>query len=167
VRVPESESETVMDKIDKYNFVDLAVGILDKRQSENPQSAILLDHRGDEVDGWFCLDCVKKRRRKPVAGENFLYAGYIPEEDHSNHCERCGALLDYTLTDYGVDNELSHFVENGFDWNHPQSCYELARVAHGMLKNDRRYTRELFKVLRNGKNLPKELAAILPQKARR
>ena len=56
----------------------------------------------------YCLQCAEKRL---AAGEGeFIDGGYgAMEEDTPCHCEDCGALLDYTLTDYGVDYELEHF----------------------------------------------------------
>ena len=94
-------------------------------------------------------------------GEHFG-GGYCMEEDSCEHCEKCGKLLDYTLTDYGVSSELEHFAEEAgdysFDWNEPQECYEMARVAHGLWTDEQK---QLFvKAVEKSQNKPAELVQV-------
>lgn len=60
------------------------------------------------------------------------------ESDNPEHCETCGMLLAYSLTDYGARQEVDHFLRcpvdkqerlYGFD---SETAYELDRIfAHG------------------------------------
>lgn len=65
---------------------------------------------GDDVDQGpsYCRACADA---KVEAGEaEYVDGGWPQEEDGCCHCEACGRLLDYTLSDYGVEQELDHYL---------------------------------------------------------
>lgn len=96
--------------------------------------------RGEAGENW-CRYCGKamarhlRRRSKRGEKQNYILdGGYLGgDEDGCARCAGCGCLLHYTLTDYGTENELSHFLEH---WNagesiHPETSYELQAVFEG------------------------------------
>lgn len=68
---------------------------------------------GDDVDQGpsYCRTCAEK---KVTAGKaEFVDGGWGPqEEDSCCHCDACGCLLYYSLTEYGADLEKDHFTDN-------------------------------------------------------
>lgn len=92
---------------------------------------------GDEkYDGGFsfCRDCILALLPNMDLGEDYD-GGFLCESDGCEHCEKCGKLLQYTLTDYGVDGELNHFVESPPSKDellNGDTCYELGRIAYGI-----------------------------------
>lgn len=75
----------------------------------------------------YCRECAQKR---VDAGEaEFVDGGWDQENDGCCHCEDCGRLLDYTLTDYGVEEELEHFRGDRMRRAiSPEQAYHLARL---------------------------------------
>ncbi|WP_339829429.1 hypothetical protein [uncultured Arenimonas sp.] len=75
----------------------------------------------------YCFDCASAR---VSAGEaNFVDGGWPQDNDGCCHCEDCGRLLDYTLTEYGVESELEHFRGTRFRRAiNPELAYHLARL---------------------------------------
>lgn len=55
----------------------------------------------------YCRECAQAHVDNGDA--EFIDGGYQQDNDGCCHCEDCGRLLDYTLTDYGVEEELEHF----------------------------------------------------------
>jgi hypothetical protein len=102
--------------------------------------------RGEAGSNW-CYACGKARakhlRRRAARKDKAEYTldgGYpAGDEDGCAHCEGCGKLLHYSLTDYGVENEPGHFLAH---WTlqgefEPKTAYELARVfEHGQHVDD-------------------------------
>jgi hypothetical protein len=58
----------------------------------------------------FCKVCIRSILPDAQIGVHYG-GGYCGESDSPEVCERCGALLQYTLTNEGVDAELEHFLE--------------------------------------------------------
>lgn len=75
----------------------------------------------------YCRDCASKL---VAAGEaEFVDGGWMQDNDGCCLCEECGRLLDYTLTDYGVEEELSHFKSVRLRGAmSPELAYQLSRV---------------------------------------
>ena len=75
----------------------------------------------------FCTSCAEKR---VAAGEaESVDGGWPQDNDGCCHCEDCGRLLDYTLTDYGVTEEMGHFRGDKLERDMtPELAYHLARV---------------------------------------
>ncbi len=89
---------------------------------------------GDDEATDYCRPCAEKALVAAKDGltseeaENLTLAGgYVGEEDSRAHCESCGKLLDYTLTNYGVDSELDHFEREGIR-NDPEEAYLILRI---------------------------------------
>jgi hypothetical protein len=94
-----------------------------------PDAPYWLEHSGESSDT-FCYDCAQKELAKyPDA---LLGGGYGGEEDRCLHCEMCGALLEYILTNHGADSEIVHFRTVRF--RSPLSreeAYHVARMLAG------------------------------------
>jgi hypothetical protein len=88
----------------------------------------------------YCGDCIDEAFAKAKAEnpgkELFIGSTCGSEQDGCLHCAACGRLIAYTLTDYGVRDELAHFEENriGGGWNDglgSDEFYHIARAAIG------------------------------------
>lgn len=69
----------------------------------------------------------RRRRRKEYLAEG----GYdIRESDGSAVCSECGEPLTYSLTNYGLCEEVRHFAESdmGDCVRRPEGLYELTRI---------------------------------------
>lgn len=99
----------------------------------------------------YCLACIV---------ENFPHAqieddydgGFHWESDDAVNCSKCGKTLAYTLTSEGVNAELDLWQD--WDWNNPEDCYALARIAGGIQTDQ---LERLYAVVKVGKNPPTEL----------
>jgi len=137
------------------NYLDICMALLDERQSRPDKTYWFCGENDDEGES-LCYDCIHAVPRVPVSeyGDE-ICSGAYGESDGSEHCQECGKLLSYTLTDYGVNSEMRYFLdaESKWDWNSPDDCFELARIAHAVYTVAQK--RDLIKVLRKGKNKPK------------
>jgi hypothetical protein len=51
-------------------------------------------------------------------------------DDGPSHCETCGCTLQYSLTEYGLEEELSHFATYpGFHVIGPEGSYTVSRIC--------------------------------------
>lgn len=93
------------------------------------------------IQGWdegqdFCYDCAEKKlaelKLDPVNKDRLdilmVDGGWGSESDSQDSCETCGVSLKVCLTDAGVEYELDHFEENGFDLTSTDDCYCLQQV---------------------------------------
>ncbi|KRG71789.1 hypothetical protein ABB27_02595 [Stenotrophomonas terrae] len=75
----------------------------------------------------YCHECAMKAVNAD-RGE-FVDGGWSQDNDGCCHCHDCRRLLDYTLTDYGVSEELDHFrstrLRGALD---AETAYHLARL---------------------------------------
>lgn len=94
-------------------------------------------------DDYYCPSCYIEKHpdhRRGVDYERWAWA----EHDGACYCCQCGHLLAYTLTDYGVDEELEIFSSSGkLDWNNPDDCFRMARVVGAISENDPRWRQVL------------------------
>lgn len=127
---------------------------LSKRASD-PEHPHWFCGEGDDEGISYCYGCAMQLRPSAQFGDDLCggYPGYA-EADSPEMCEECGRLLSYTLTDYGVTEELAHFSECGFDWNEPNHCFALARVANCVDRDNREQVAQLLSVLKSGRNAP-------------
>lgn len=62
--------------------------------------------------------------------------GFDIESENAASCTRCGATLQYTLTDYGAQQEASYWLESPVAYMNEETSYGLDRLAlnlyHGM-----------------------------------
>lgn len=122
--------------IEKYEQFDELSHMLDQKASEPEPPYWFYNHAQlengyDEADS-LCWDCIHQVMPDAKIGEHFG-GGWCCQEDGCEACEKCGKLLDYTLTDCGVQSELDHFTEHPPEnLDNKSECYSLARIAHGI-----------------------------------
>jgi hypothetical protein len=66
----------------------------------------------DDCGFTYCRKCALQALRAKPGAE--LDGGFHCENDSCQHCETCGRLLDYTLTNYGAAEEINHFSKIRF-----------------------------------------------------
>ena len=82
----------------------------------------------------YCLPCARAALAAIAHGEYGLY-GYVlrrdwsGESDSPRHCETCGVILDYTLSDYGATEELSFFETEPPTALDPATAYSLLQLC--------------------------------------
>jgi len=145
-----------MDEIDIHEFLYHALCELDKRASVPEEPYWFIDHPIYDEGFSFCRDCIKLLSPNGLIGEDFG-GGYCCESDGVEFCESCGKPLNYTLTGYGVTNELGHFLESGIDWNKPTECFELSSVIHGMVDGDPQRLEVFELITKQSMNMPERL----------
>lgn len=70
------------------------------------------DGNDDGNDGGvYCRDHAVVAVAK-AGGDAILDGGWSLESDGCRHCETCSRVLQYSLTNYGIDSEISHFLGN-------------------------------------------------------
>ncbi len=88
-------------------------------------------HGLDDDARTYCRPCALKRVKHLRASEPDspaeLDGGFMCEEDRPIFCESCERMLDYTLTDYGVDCELEWMFADGITQS-PADAYRLHRA---------------------------------------
>lgn len=129
-------------------FMRECIALLEERSAKPNGLFWLIPH--DDQD--YCGECIQIK--DPVREYGETYDGFWDghESDSSRFCTECGAVLSYSLTDYGVSNELEHFLESGLDWDNPVDCYELDRVATEITTDEQR--RKLIEVFKTARNQP-------------
>lgn len=95
---------------------------------------------GSQPDSW-CGECGYfkmrnlRRHNKKHRDEYNLDGGWRTEEEHFCFCQHCGVRLSVCLTDYGLDEEIRHYQENGLCTSASINAYEinelLERVEYG------------------------------------
>tara|TARA_Y100000310_G_C20400395_1_gene677132 strand:+ start:308 stop:712 length:405 start_codon:yes stop_codon:yes gene_type:complete len=80
-------------------------------------------------DSDYCYKCANKKIESTPNLE--LDGGYSGEVDSPPFCDICSTPLSYTFTDYGAEEELKFFEENGIDLENNVNKYSLARIAGG------------------------------------
>ncbi|SEQ26331.1 hypothetical protein SAMN03159444_01362 [Pseudomonas sp. NFACC02] len=79
----------------------------------------------------YCRPCADA---KVAAGEaEYVDGGWQQENDGCCHCETCGCLLEYTLTEYGAAEEIDHYLTT--ELSAPVSTEEAFHIAK-MLEHD-------------------------------
>ena len=88
-------------------------------------------HNGDEGLS-YCRECcekeVKRLLKENPQGEYCVDGGCGTEGDSTPYCKTCGKLLENTLTEYGCEAEVDHFIENGFDSGSSDDCRAMSEV---------------------------------------
>jgi hypothetical protein len=106
----------------------------------DPQSPYWFMHNAANECGLFCFDCGEERRLKLIAENQgkpdvlelleHLDGGWPLESDGCAHCDTCGQLLDYSLTNWGQRSEFDHFAKHGIE-NTPEAAYHIAAMLYG------------------------------------
>ena len=85
-------------------------------------------HWIDESDcGDLCYPCAEKRATDIKVNNVDIGGGYGWESDSPCFCESCGCPLLYSLTDYGVESELDHFLDESITITDSDG-YELMEI---------------------------------------
>lgn len=65
---------------------------------------------GDNADQGpsYCRPCAERAVASGKA--EFVDGGYQQDDDGCSHCDDCGRLLEYSLTEHGAAAELEHFL---------------------------------------------------------
>lgn len=59
------------------------------------------------------------------------------ESDHTEHCDICGQLLHYSLTEYGAETEVEHFESRApVPTVYPDDAYYLAQLVSARWDGD-------------------------------
>jgi len=111
---------------------------LDARESSPGPAYWRLSVHGDDVDGNFCHDCIQELCPNGEVGTDYSFYGCAPEQDGSLQCDNCGRTLEYVLDDRGVDEELECYSEDTPDLSNADTCFHLARIAHGAYTVDQK-----------------------------
>lgn len=87
---------------------------------------------GDKAEPSYCY-CEPCAEKELAAGNGeFVDGGWGSEEsDTCIHCETCGRVLSYVLTEYGVASEIAHFRKRFRTDVRPlykDEAYHLARI---------------------------------------
>ena len=111
----------------------------DKADVEKPHWFI---HNAGGEERTYCFDCGEKRRQELIATNqgkpevlrllDRLDGGFSTECDSCEHCETCGQLLDYSLTDYGAKSEWDHFQEHGINLSSADCGYHIQTVLQSL-----------------------------------
>ena len=87
---------------------------------------------GPDGGASYCLECCEKEIEKlsrENPGEDYCVdGGWCIEGDFTPFCEICQKLLVNTLTDYGCESEVEHFLEQGFDAESNDDCRAMSEV---------------------------------------
>lgn len=101
----------------------------------------------EDSDNLYCHKCAQKKLEENPDWQ--LDGGFACEEDGQIFCETCGQPLEHTLTDYGAEEELKYFEENGFDGDNDLHKYTAVNISGGIpLCHQKR----LYKLIFGGKS---------------
>lgn len=108
--------------------------VCDLARQANAQSAYWLeDDAGEWIDSVdYCKACATKQK---ADRDDVHVCGpmQFEEADSCRHCETCGTLLDYRLTQFGVREESRHFIDNGVRYPlTPVEAYHLQAVEDAL-----------------------------------
>ncbi len=124
--------------MDEKNYVEVALGILNTNinETEIVTSYWLEGSSSVEVDQSlnYCKPCAD--RKVVELGSERLGGAYVyargnfdgNDSDTSCSCEECGKDLKYSLTEHGLETELSHFSDRTFDIGSEGECYALRSI---------------------------------------
>lgn len=99
-------------------------------------SAAELGLQDREPKDWFHWDDDDRRINDGISGGDPCGG----ESEHSEHCESCGALLNYHLTSYGAADEIAHFEQyppTADDVANPETAYALRRTLEACVYDDK------------------------------
>jgi len=126
------------------------LGPLEKQAVKDPPYPHWLRGKGSDSGLSYCRSCAvaaqaiqksinrnaAKRRGVERAG-CCLDGGWSQEEDTCCQCETCGCVLDYDLTDEGVEEELAHYSDVRFPPLTEIEAYHIARIVWGAPTDER------------------------------
>ncbi len=128
---------------------ELATGAAERKSAHWIHSAGELPRgSGIDIDGEatnFCLRCARKKLAEIRKKHRYLArkvsmcvdGGWSTDHDSPPYCHTCGATLEGSLTDHGVESEIEHFAslpeEHPISTWGPNEWADLARAADGLV----------------------------------
>lgn len=94
-----------------------------------------LEDFGVDAATSFCRPCSQKFIESQEAEHQSSFTtcgGYATEHDSAPFCEDCGVMLYHTLTDYGIEQELEHFLDHGFRLRSDDDLASMSTVIASM-----------------------------------
>lgn len=94
----------------------------------------------------WCFECGEKRvselrtENPSQADDIFLDGGWRTEHDNNIACHDCGCILDGSLTDYGAEEELRYFLDDGdfFAYDDNDAYYVMQMLDNFEYTSERR-----------------------------
>lgn len=107
--------------------MDEIIKRLHKWAATDVQQRHWLTGGGSEPSCTYCYSCAVKAAAAHPGSE--IDGGWPGEEDGCLHCDTCGCLIEYSLTDYGASSEIDHFRSARFRTSLSRiDAYHLARM---------------------------------------
>jgi len=98
------------------------------RVGEKPEHWI----NGSDESISYCYGCAEKEierlKKENQQEEYFIDGGWGHAGDSQAFCETCGATLNNDYTQTACEEEVSHFLENGFDIKSDMDCLSMSKV---------------------------------------
>ena len=80
----------------------------------------------------YCHECAEKEierlEKENPEEEYFIDGGWGSSSDSQAFCETCGSVLNNDYTQTACKEEVSHFLENGFDIKSDLCCLSMSKV---------------------------------------
>lgn len=112
--------------IHSYEISDEAYSQLDDIISEW-QGIVFESPYWFDGDEEYCGDCAVAEATRRGLTKGDIDGGWAVESDHTLFCTTCGKPLEHTLTDYGTEQELIHYEQEGLPGPEEE---ESLRLAH-------------------------------------
>lgn len=105
------------------------------KRASNPPTEYFIETPDRTCGESYCPKCIDAALRTEVekypSGADVYKACGSGENDNGLHCDECGCLLAYSLTDYGASDELDHFTK-ARGWSRkglsPEVAFELCAM---------------------------------------
>lgn len=133
-----SEEDCVAEGVTAEAFKEWLRPVAAKAKTEN---LCWINTASGDLGEEYCRDCADVKLAELIAAgadpnDTHVDGGWGGgESDSSERCETCGIILESSLTDYAVEEELAHFSENLFN-QHPETAYELLNLADGCCSDE-------------------------------
>lgn len=91
-------------------------------------------YNGPDEGANYCERCALKeiKRIRKEYPDASLDGGWRTEHDSLPYCETCHKPLDGSLTYYGAEQEIEHFLEYNFDPESAADCYSLDEALNSI-----------------------------------
>jgi hypothetical protein len=87
---------------------------------------------GDDEGTSYCPECAAKKLAELLVAEPdadyCVDGGWGVEGDTTPFCETCGKRLSNSFTNYACEEEVDHYLANGFDAKDNEHCMDLSKV---------------------------------------
>lgn len=140
------------------------------RLASEPPDEKFIETPDFTCDEHYCPKCIgaalAAEKAKHPDGADVYVAQGSGENDSSLHCDSCGCLLAYSLTDYGASYELDHFTK-ARGWSrkslHPDVAFELCAMLRVVACSEK--LDDIFAAIRVGNRAVKAMSRAAISKA--